>query len=185
MMADFLLIIVFVAAYLGGHLFAPAGEAIYWATGLMMAAALLQLLYLNFIRKRKIERKVLLTNVAVMALGSLTFIFHSPLIIKLKPTIVNFIFALLFALSPILFRENLTQKMLQSAFQLPEALWQKLNWAWVSFFVFLGILNAFVAYSFSEVFWLGFKFWGLMGLSLIFILLHVYLFRDYLKKDEL
>ena len=67
--------------------------------------------------------------------------------------------------------------------ELPKAVWTKLSHAWVLFFVLSGVLNLFVAYNFSEDFWVNFKLFGLLGLTIIFIIAQgVYLSR-YIKEE--
>lgn len=181
-MADFISIIVFVLAYLVGRFIAP-DSAIYLATSAMMMVSIGHLIYL-WRKDKKIEQKALLTNGAILILGSITLLLQNPLFIKLKPTIVNYLIGLLFLFAPIFFKKNLTEKMLGSALQMPNELWQKLNYAWVLFFFMVGTLNAVVALLFSETFWLGFKFWGLMGSSLIFIAGQFFFLRQYIQEQK-
>ena len=180
-MSDYLSILVFVLAYGLGRVLDPAA-AIYWATGAMMLVALGQLGWW-LARRRPIGGKEALTLGAILLLGSITLIFRNPLIIKLKPTVVYLLIGLLFLLSPVLLKKNLTEKMLGGVFQLPAPLWARLNLAWVVFFFVEGGLNALVAYQFSEEFWLGFKLWGLLGLSLLFILGQFWLLKPYLRAE--
>ncbi|MGY8796299.1 MAG: inner membrane-spanning protein YciB, partial [Woeseiales bacterium] len=63
----------------------------------------------------------------------------------------------------------IVQRMFGEAATLTAEQWTKLNLSWVVFFVVAGILNIYVAYNFSEEFWVNFKVFGLMGLSLLFI----------------
>ncbi|MDO4435563.1 MAG: septation protein IspZ [Cardiobacteriaceae bacterium] len=182
-MHDFLPVISFILGYIGARFTPFADQAIYVATATMMLATCLQLLW-QLIKKQPIERKQYLTAALILLLGALTLILRNEMIIKLKPTIVNFALAALFAGSVWFSNTNLTQKMLQSALSLPEPLWKKLNHYWVGFFIFSGTLNAFVAYFFSETFWLGFKLWGLMGSTFVFIALHFVFLRPYFQESS-
>lgn len=67
--------------------------------------------------------------------------------------------------------------------QLPDAVWQRLNWAWVGFFALMGVLNLWVAYTFETSTWVSFKMFGGIGLMLVFTLAQgIYLSR-HLQKD--
>ena len=65
---------------------------------------------------------------------------------------------------------NLLRLMLGEQLTLPDAVWRRLNFAWVTFFAFMGLLNLWVAYSFSTDTWVNFKLFGGIGLMLLFTL---------------
>lgn len=109
---------------------------------------------------------------------------HNDLFIKFKPTVLNIAIAAVFLGSQYMGKENLTKKMLNSAFEMPDALWAKLNLAWVIFFLFEGALNVFVALNFSNDVYVSFKFFGLMGLTIVFIIAQFALLRRYLRHDK-
>lgn len=180
-MQDFLPVIAFIGTYLIARILGVAG-AMYWATAAIMLAISAQVIF-YLVKKKPIEKKLWATFAVIMLLGSITLIFKNDLFIKLKPTVLNLIIAGIFLGSEFLGKENLTQKMLNSAFDMDKNLWRKLNLAWVGFFIFEGIVNAFVAFNFSNDFYVGFKFWGLLGLTIIFMLGQVWFLRKYLKSD--
>ena len=72
----------------------------------------------------------------------------------------------------LIFRKNLIRAMMEKKIQLPDAIWKKLNMAWVLFFVFMGILNLYVAFwgGFETSTWVSFKLFGGMGLMLVFVI---------------
>ena len=82
---------------------------------------------------------------------------------------VNWLFAVAFLGSGLFFERNLLQRMMDHAVTLPQQAWHRLNLAWVIFFVLVGIANLYVAYNFSEPVWVNFKLFGLMGLTLVFV----------------
>jgi intracellular septation protein len=61
--------------------------------------------------------------------------------------------------------------MLGSAAELSRAQWTRLNQIWISFFLVVGGINLFVAYNFSEAFWVKFKLFGMLGLTVAFVIL--------------
>lgn len=182
-MQDFIAIIAFVGAYIIARYTPYAESAMYIATAVLMLTSLLQLLWQYLIHKR-IEKRHALTTLIIWALGGLTLIVHNDLFIKFKPTLVNLVIAIAFLASQFLGKENLCQKMLGSALEMPKALWDKLNIAWVIFFIIMGIANIFAALYLSNNAYVAFKFWGLMGASLLFIILQIFILKPYLKHHE-
>lgn len=178
---DFLPVIAFIGVYVIARIMGFAG-AMYLATAAIMITVSAQIIYFLW-KKKPIEKKYWATFGVIMVLGSITLILKNDLFIKLKPTVLNVIIAGIFLGSQFWGKENLTQKMLNAAFDMDKNLWQKLNLAWVAFFIFEGIVNAFVAFNFSNDFYVGFKFWGLLGLTMIFMLGQVFVLRKYLRTD--
>jgi len=62
--------------------------------------------------------------------------------------------------------------------------WKKLNLAWIGFFIFSGVANLVVAFNFSEDIWVDFKLFGLMGLTLIFVIGQSFYLARFLPSDE-
>lgn len=113
-------------------------------------------------------------------MGSATLLFNNMLFIKWKPTIVYWVFASTFALSPYVTHTLLIKQMLGHLLTLPNTAWKKLNYYWVVCFSILGAVNIIVAYSVDTTTWVQFKLFGLFGLQLLFILLQAF-YVTYLK----
>ncbi|MGB7214606.1 MAG: septation protein A [Gammaproteobacteria bacterium] len=158
LLIDLFPIIVFFVAY------KVAG--MYWATGATMAATAV-LLALQWARERKISNMLLITAAVVVVLGAITIAFRNPLFFQWKPTVVNWLFAAAFLVSEFFGKKNLTERMLGHAIELDAALWRQLNYIWVANFTFLGAANLYVVYNFSEEFWVNFKLFGMLGLTLL------------------
>ena len=90
--------------------------------------------------------------------------------LKWKPTIVNWLFALVFLGSQLIGKKNVVRRLMESKVRLPDPVWTRLNTSWVVFFVVCGALNLFVVYNFDTDTWIDFKLFGLMGLTLVFVL---------------
>ncbi len=154
---------------------------IYTATFAIMLSSVLLVLY-KFYRTKKIDYLQLLTLVIVLFLGAITIIFHNPLFIKWKPTVIYWLFAITFLI--FCFRKKtLIEIMLDNKINLSREVWQNLYFMWICFFIFLGIANIFVAYNFSTQFWVNFKLFGLMSLSLIFVILQASYINIIIKKN--
>jgi len=169
---DFFPIVIFFAVY------KYTGNMIT-ATAVLIPASIIQVAY-SYWRTRKIEKMYLVTLALVVVLGGATVIFENKAFIQWKPTIVNWLFAAAFLGSQFIGKKNILQRMMGSQLELPQAIWSRLNYMWVSFFVFSGAINLYVAFSgqFSEEAWVNFKLFGMLGLTLVFIILQgIYLTR--------
>ena len=67
---------------------------------------------------------------------------------------------------------------------LPENIWARLNLAWAGFFLFCGVLNIYVAYSFELETWVNFKVFGLTALTFIFAISSILFVYKYLPQEE-
>ena len=97
----------------------------------------------------------------------------------MKPTIVNLIFAVILLVSKSFFNRNFLKFFLQTAFQLNEDGWNKLNFRWAYFFIFLAILNEIVWRTQPEATWVNFKVWGMLPITFIFTALQLPLINRY------
>lgn len=161
LLADFFPILLFFGAY---HLY-----DIYVATAVAVIAAALQVGY-HWLRHGSVPKMQLITLALLVVFGGLTLILHDPVFIKWKPTVVNWLFAGAFLVAPLFTEKTLIERLMGHAVTLPAFAWSRLNIAWSLFFIFLGALNLFVAFNFSEEIWVNFKLFGLMGLTLLFAL---------------
>src|SRR5262249_39516713 len=121
----------------------------------------------SYIIARTIPVMPLVTAVFVIVFGGLTLYLADETFIKLKPTIVNLLFA------TILFVGLLTNRLfiklvLEAAFQLTERGWLIVTRAWIVFFVFLAALNEAVWRNTSTDTWVNFKVFGIMPLTILF-----------------
>ncbi len=157
---DFFPVLLFFIAY------KTAG--IYTATVVAIAAAFMQV-GLFWLRHRRFENTHLLTLGLIVVFGGATLLLHDEMFIKWKPTVLNGLFALAFLVSHFIGRQPLVQRMLGKAVVLPAEIWQRLNLAWALFFLALGAANLYVVYQYSTDAWVNFKLFGMLGLTLVFI----------------
>jgi len=166
-----------------GGVVGVAEAPVLLATVVVIIATILQIAFL-LARGRKIDLMLWVSLVLVVALGSATIWFRSETFIKWKPSVLYWVMGLAFWLSQLIFRKNLLQALIGGQLKLPAPVWQRLNFAWVAFFGVMGLLNIYVAYTFSTATWVNFKLFGGIGLMLLFTLGQgVYLSR-YLPSDE-
>jgi intracellular septation protein len=175
LLASFFPIILFFIAY--------KIYGIYVATGVAMVAALVQTGW-HWYRHRELEKMHLVTLVLLLVFGGMTLAFQDPTFIKWKPTVVNWLFALAFALAPLFGGLTLTERLMGQAVKLPALIWQRLNHAWTLFFLAVGALNLFVAYQFDEATWVNFKLFGLLGLTFLFIIAQSLYMARFIEPDS-
>jgi len=172
---DFLPIVLFFIAYkFGGGIYYWDGQeydvkGIYVATAVMIVASILQVA-ITWLLTKKVEKSHLITLVLVVVLGGATLWLQNPDFIKWKPTAVNWLFALAFIGAQLFTDKSLLERMMAEHIQLPLAIWKRLNIAWVLFFIISGLANIYVAFNFPEETWVNFKLFGLLGLTIVFII---------------
>jgi intracellular septation protein len=153
------------------------------ATVVVMVATLVQIGILVLLR-RKVDTMLWVTFGLIAVLGGATVWFHDPTFIKWKPSVLDWVFALALWASQALFGKNLLQVLIGGQLELPKAVWQRLNLAWIAFFVVMGLLNLWVAYTFSTSVWATFKVFGLTGLMLVFMVAQGFYISRFLKDED-
>lgn len=174
---DFLpLILFFVALKLGD---------IYLATKVAIAATVVQILWLKF-RQQKIESSHWLNLVVIVVFGGLTIYLQDERFIKWKPTILYWAFAVIIAGALLVFKSNLIKRLMGQQVTLPDQVWSKLAYSWAGFFVLMGVINLFVAFSgyFTTDQWASFKVFGLTILLIIFVIGQSLVLAKYMQEDK-
>lgn len=168
------LIVFFLANYKGEWLINNVGlfknfhKPIFPATAIFMVAIIIAL-GLSWILTRKIPIMPLISGIFVLVFGFLTLWLHNDTFIKMKPTIINSLFAIIL-FGGMFFKKPLLRYALDSTLKLDELGWQKLTYRWAFFFVFLALLNEIIWRNFSDNFWTSFKVFGVMPLTVVFML---------------
>ncbi|WP_035451338.1 septation protein A [Bartonella birtlesii] len=168
------LVVFFLANYKGEWLikniefFKNFHKPIFPATAIFMVAIIIAL-SLSWILARKIPIMPLISGIFVLIFGFLTLWLHNDTFIKMKPTIINSLFALIL-FGGMFFKKPLLRYALDSTLKLDDLGWQKLTYRWAFFFVFLALLNEIIWRNFSDNFWTSFKVFGVMPLTVLFML---------------
>ena len=100
----------------------------------------------------------------------------------MKPTIINILFALILLFGKFFTQKPLLKIFFQNAFNLEDEGWKKLNYRWISFFLFMAVLNEIVWRTQSEAFWVNFKVWGLIPISFLMAISQIPLINKYKVK---
>ena len=202
---DFFPIILFFAAYhQAGFLIdnTPVGNfidpsqsetvaATIVATAFAIVASFIQVGY-HWLQTRGFEKSHIISLVLITVLGGVTILLADPAFIQWKPTLLNWVFALVFLGSMFIGEKNIIKRMMGSQITLPEMVWTRLNLAWVLFFVFSGFANLYVAFYYAldqdeatrMDTWVNFKLFGLMGLTIIFVILQALYLSRHIVEDE-
>lgn len=152
------------------------------ATGATIIATFTQIGYL-LARRKKVDGMLWLILVTVTVFGGATIYFNNPTFIKWKPTVFYWAAAFGFLFSNLVFKKNFTRALIDKFFLAPDAVWNRLNLAWVAFFVFLGALNLYVAFTYTFDQWVNFKVFGATGLTFAFVMGQSVVLMKYMKDD--
>jgi intracellular septation protein len=156
---------------------ANARFGIFTATGVFMAAVLIALA-VSYYLTRHVAVMPVVTAVIVLIFGGLTLVLHDETFIKLKPTIIYVLFGgALFG--GLLFNKPLLGMVFDSVFNLTDEGWRKLTVRWALFFFVLAVLNEVVWRTQSTDFWVNFKVFGVVPLTMLFGGLQVPLLTKY------
>ncbi len=173
------------AAFLGTYI---AYKDIYTALAVLMVAMPVAVIG-KYLVTRTLDKMLTWSTVALIAFGSLTFYFRNPLFLYWKPTAFYWAVAIVFLVSQFVGERPLVQRMFSGLGEdlnlgkLTSAHWRTLNLAWIAFFTACGLLNLYVAYNFEEQTWVNFKVFGLMGLTIVFLIAQT-LWLTHLTGDE-
>jgi intracellular septation protein len=164
---DFLPVIAFFIAYQLAH-------DIFIATAVIIIATVLQV-SIYWIRNRRVNPMHLASASLVLVFGGLTLAIHNPVFIMWKVTVVNWMFAAAFLASQlqIFGGRPLIQRLMTTVdtqLNLAPTLWRRLNLAWIGFFLVIGAVNLAVFHYFDEATWVNFKFYGMLGLTFVFVI---------------
>lgn len=175
MLFDFFPIILFFVTYkfLG----------IYVATAVAIISSIAQTAVYR-IKHKRFEVIHLITLAIITLLGGATIFLHNAIFIKWKPTVLYWALALLFLVMQLFGEKNLMQRMMDSKLSLPKKVWDKLNICWVVFFAAMGGINIYIIYHFSTDFWVNFKLFGTLGLTIAFVFVQSLYMAKYVKDEK-
>ena len=162
LLVDYIPIVVFILAYFY--------KDIFFATGVLMAVMPV-VLVLQWLMTRKVNKIYAASTVLVLVLGGATLVYRNPTFLYWKPTVLNWLIAAVFLGSQWIGDKTVVQRMLGKAAELGPDQWIRLNQIWVVFFIIVGGVNLYVAYTFSEAFWVKFKLFGMLGITLVFVII--------------
>jgi intracellular septation protein len=169
-------IILFFAAY--------KLKDIYFATGIAIAASVAAIAYAFFVQK-KVTTIQWVSLAIIVVFGGATLLLHDETFIKWKPSALYLVFAITLLAGKLFAKRDWIRVLFEQAnIQAPAAVWTKITWLWVAFFVGMAALNGYVATHFSLDTWVNFKVWWAMGIFLVFTVANVLFLSKYISEDE-
>lgn len=156
----------------------------YRLEGLMLATALIIIatltsLAITYYLTRTLALSPLITAILVAFFGGLTLLLQDEHFIKIKPTIINLLFATVLLIGVYGFKRGLLHYIFDAAVTLSDEGWLKLSRNWGFFFLFLALLNELIWRNFSTDFWVEFKVFGMLSSTLVFTLTQMPLLKKY------
>jgi intracellular septation protein len=155
---------------------------IFWATAAFMAAFVVSVA-VSYALIRRFPVMTLVTGAVVLVFGGLTIWLHDPTFVKLKTTIIYLLFAGVLTAGLIL-KQPFLEIAFDSAFHLTEEGWRILTIRWIAFFVAMAIVNEIVWRTQTTDFWVAFKTFGFIPLTLVYALAQFPVLQKYAKPDE-
>ena len=175
LLLDFFPIILFFVAY--------KVWGIYVATGVAIAATILQLAYMR-IKTGKTEPMQWVSLAIIVVFGGATLLAHNENFIKWKPTVLYWVMGTVLLIGQLVFNKNFIRTLMGTQIQLPDPVWKNLNWGWTGFFAVMGALNLWVAFNFDTDTWVNFKLFGGMGLMIVFVIAQAIYLSRHVKEEE-
>ena len=164
---------------------------IYVATAIAIAATFVQVGYV-WLKYRRFEPTHMVTLVVISVFGGMTLFFRDDSFIMWKPSVVNWIFAVV-VLGSVLVKRSVIKLLMGKQLELPDPVWNGLSIAWGLFFVAMGFLNMYVAFYYQQDLpeevrretWVNFKVFWMLGLTLLFSIAQMFFIAKYIDPETL
>ena len=147
----------------------------------LMLATVIAVLF-SYILEKKIPIMPTVGAGIVLIFGGLTIYFDNEVFIKMKPTIINLVFAVILY-GGMLIKKSLLKILLGAALKLEEEGWRILTYRWIGFFIALAILNEIVWRTQSTDIWVNFKVFAILPITFIFTMTQFPLIKKYQIDD--
>ncbi|CAL4042773.1 Probable intracellular septation protein A [Buchnera aphidicola (Tetraneura ulmi)] len=155
-------------------------QDIFIATNLLIITSGMICL-INWVFYKKVEIIEIISFFFILLFGSLTTFFHNSNFIKLKVSFLYFLFSISLLISFFLNKPLINFFINKKDIQLTKSQWKTLNFTWSFFFFLCGLLNLYIIFYCSEMYWIYFKIIGLTGMTIIFMIIN-FLYMYHVKK---
>ena len=166
----FPLIVFFVVYY-------KSDKDLYLSITAVIIATLISLVAL-YIKERKISTMMLVSTVILVVFGGLSIFLKNDIFFKMKPTIINALFAIIL-IGSTFFNKPVLKMLLNSSMKLTNQGWSLMNKLWSGFFIFLALLNEIVWRTQTTDVWVNFKVFGIMGITIVFTIIQIPLLKKH------
>ena len=175
------------AFFVGTYFYSSSETPMYPAVQALMIATVIQTIGSRLLTG-KFEKLHLSILGITLAFGTLTLVFRNPEFLQWKASIVVWLMAGVFLYRQYVSKKPLIQEMLGNAVEgemnVPDAVWKNINMLWPIFYFLFGFLNLYVAFNFTEAFWVKFKLFGLMGLTMTLLVYTMVRLVPYFPEEE-
>ena len=166
---EFFPLIIFFAVYY------KSDKDLYLSIAAVIIATLISLVAL-YIKERKVSTMMLVSAIILVIFGGLSLFLKNDIFFKMKPTIINALFAIILIGSTFI-NKPVLKLLLNSSMKLTDQGWSLMNKIWSGFFIFLAVLNEIIWRTQSTDFWVNFKVFGIMGITLAFTIIQIPLLK--------
>ena len=166
----FPLIIFFVVYY-------KSDKDLYLSIAAVIVATLISLVAL-YLKERKISTMMLVSTVILVVFGGLSIFLKNDIFFKMKPTLINALFAIILIGSSF-FNKPVLKMLLNSSMKLTDQGWALMNKMWSGFFIFLALVNEYVWRTQTTDIWVNFKVFGIMGITIVFTIIQIPLLKKH------
>ena len=155
---EFFPLIVFFAVYY------KSDKDLYLSIAAVIVATFISLIAIYF-KERKISTMMLVSTIILVVFGGLSIFLKNEIFFKMKPTIINALFAAVL-IGSTLINKPVLKMLLNSSLKLTDEGWGLMNKMWSSFFILLAVLNEIVWRTQTTDVWVNFKVFGIMGITI-------------------
>lgn len=186
---EFLPLVLFFTAYqmdgevLSVGTWSHTFDGIFSATAVLMISSVASWLFAS-VWERKNDRRLMWMTIAIIIFGAATLILRDQRFIQWKPTVFNWVLALVFLGSHFIGQRPVLQRLLGGQLSLPQHIWTRLSMLWIGNFTVVGALNLIVAYQYEESFWVAYKLYSSIGFTLLLMLLTIVIVAPHLKDQD-
>lgn len=149
-------------------------------TKVLMITSFLSISIVVFLHKKP-DPSQIVTVVLIQLMGAITLLSNDSTFIKMKPTVLYVLLATGLMLG-LCFKRYFIKSMLESILELDENGWKKVTVSWALYFTICALANELVWRNFSEDFWVSFKVFAFIPITLIFTCFQLFSLRKYMKS---
>lgn len=171
----FPLIIFFIVYY-------KSDKDLYLSIAAVIVSTLISLIIL-YIKEKKISTMMLVSTIILIVFGGLSIFFKNETFFKMKPTIINVLFAVILIGSTFI-NKPVLKILLNSSMKLTDQGWSIMNKMWSGFFIFLALVNEIVWRTQTTDTWVNFKVFGILGITIIFTVIQIPLLKKHFIEND-
>lgn len=186
---EFLPLVLFFTAYqMDGQVISLGSwshtfDGIFSATAVLMISSVVTWVLASLWEKKN-ERRLMWMAVAILIFGAATLILRDQRFIQWKPTVFNWVLAIVFLGSHFIGQTTVLQRLLGGQLSLPSRIWTRLSALWIGNFTLVGALNLVVAYQYEESFWVAYKLYSSIGFTLLLMLFTIAVVAPHFKDQD-